>query len=154
MNKKYYIIQFSYKKIIINDLIEDELYSELRKEPDDCNFSGFVFNKDNNDYLCVSSFNGYINIWDLYNKQIFGTINSHNCKFTNIIQWNNKYIIVVDHQNKSLKIFDSEEKKIISNISGEHNKDALSIKKINHPVYGESLLTGGKKGSIKLWIIN
>ena len=28
-NNKYYIIQFSYKKIIINNLLEDELYSEL-----------------------------------------------------------------------------------------------------------------------------
>ena len=31
-NNKYYIIQFSYKKIIINNLLEDELYSELINE--------------------------------------------------------------------------------------------------------------------------
>ena len=30
-NNKYYIIQFSYKKIIINNLIEDELYSKLKQ---------------------------------------------------------------------------------------------------------------------------
>jgi len=65
-NNKYYIIQFSYKKIIINNLMEDELYSELKQEPEESHFSGFIYNKDNNDYLCSSSKNGYTNIWDLY----------------------------------------------------------------------------------------
>ena len=69
-NNKYYIIQFSNKKIIINNLLEDELYSELINEPEENHFSGFIYYKDNNDYLCSSSSNGYINIWDLYNKNI------------------------------------------------------------------------------------
>ena len=33
-NNKYYIIQFSKNKIIINNLLEDELYSELSNEPE------------------------------------------------------------------------------------------------------------------------
>ena len=32
-NNKYYIIQFSFEKIIINNIIEEELYSELKQEP-------------------------------------------------------------------------------------------------------------------------
>ena len=74
-NSKYYIIQFSFKKILINNLLEDELYSELIQDPEDNHFSGFLFNKDNNDYLCSSSSIGYINIWDLYNKSIYKSIN-------------------------------------------------------------------------------
>jgi len=31
---KYYIIQFVYQKIIINNLLEDELYSELSNKPE------------------------------------------------------------------------------------------------------------------------
>ena len=73
-NNKYYIIQFS-NKIIINNLIEDELYSELKQEPESCHCSGFIYEKENNDYLCSSSYIGYINIWDLYNKTIFKVIN-------------------------------------------------------------------------------
>ena len=95
-NNKYYIIQFSYEKIIINNLIEDELYSELKQEPETDHFSGFIYNKDNNDYLCSSSDNGYINIWDLYNKNIFKVIDTKGCKLAHIIQWNKKYIIVAD----------------------------------------------------------
>ena len=42
-NNKYYIIQFSCKKIIINNLIEDELYSELIQEPESSHYSGFIY---------------------------------------------------------------------------------------------------------------
>ena len=55
-----------------------ELYSELSNEPETDHFSGFIYYKDNNDYLCSSSYKGYINIWDLYNKKIYKTINTFN----------------------------------------------------------------------------
>ena len=153
-NNKYYIIQFCYLKIIINDLIEDELYSELKQEPETDHFSGFIYNKNDNDYLCSSSKNGYINIWDLYNKNIFKIINTNNCKLAHIIQWNNKYIIVADVNNKSFKVIDLEENKIIFDIGGQHTNEVKSIKKIYHPLYGESLLSAADDNIIKLWTIN
>ena len=152
-NNKYYIIQFSFGKIIINNLIEDELYSELIQEPEDCHLSGFIYEKENKDYLCSSSGNGYINIWDLYNKKIFKVININNCYLVHIIEWNNKYIIVADCDNKSFKIIDLEENKIICDINGQHTDEVLCIKKVYHPLYGESLLSGARDNSIKLWII-
>ena len=152
-NNKYYIIQFSYLKIIINNLLEDELYSELKQEPETDHFSGFIYNKDNNDYLCSSSFNGYINIWDLYNKKIFKIINTNKCKLAHIIQWNEKYIIVADVNNKSFKIIDLEENKIISDIGGQHTDEVKCIKKVYHPIYGESLLSSSDDKTIKLWTI-
>ena len=104
-------------------------------------------------YVCSSSKNGYINIWDLYNKNIFKIINTNNCKLAHIIQWNNKYIIVADVNNKSFKIIDLQENKIISDIGGQHTKGVICIKKIYHPLYGESLLSGGDDNIIKLWTI-
>ena len=152
-NNNYYIIQFSYKKIIINNLLEDELYSELKQEPETDHFSGFIYNKDNNDYLYSSSSNGYINIWDLYNKKIFKIININNCKLAHIIQWNNKYIIVADVNNKCFKVINLDENKIIDDFKGEHTKEMACIKKLYHPLYGESLLSAGGDNTIKLWII-
>ena len=151
---KYYVIQFSFKKLLINNLIEDELYSELIQEPESYHYSGFIYNKDNNDYLCSSSRNGYINIWDLYNQKIFTIINTNICLLTHIINWNNKYIIVTDYDNKSFKIIDLEELKVMSIIAGQHNQEVICIKKINHPIFGESLLTAGEDNIIKLWAIN
>ena len=151
-NNKYYIIQFSYKKIIINNLLEDELYSELSNEPENDHFSGFIYYKDNNDYLCSSSSNGYINIWDLYNKKIYKTINTNGCKLAHIIEWNKKYIIVADYNNKSFKIIDIDNNSIY-NINTEHLKELVCVKKIIHPKYGESLLSADRDKTIKLWTI-
>ena len=152
-NNKYYIIQFSFEKIIINNLIEDELYSELKQEPESDHLSGFIYERENNDYLCSSSDNGYINIWDLYNKKIFKVINIDKCNLAHIIEWNNKYIIVADYNNKSFKIIDLEENKMICDINGQHTGQLACIKKIYHPIYGESLLSAAVDNTIKLWII-
>ena len=150
-NNKYYIIQFSFEKILINNLLEDESYFELKQEPENNHLSGFIYEKENNDYLCSSSYNGYINIWDLYNKIIFKVINLNKCVLAHIIEWNNKYIIVADYNNKSIKIIDLEENKIICDINGQHTDEVITIKKIYHPIYGESLLSAGRDNTIKLW---
>jgi len=152
-NNQYYIIQFTKKKIMINNLLDNELYSELIQEPENDHFSGYIYNRNNNDYLCSSSYNGYINIWDLNNKKISKIINTNNCRLAHIIEWNNKYIIVADVNNKSFKIIDFDENKIISDIGGQHTGEVKCIKKIYHPFYGESLLTCGQDKSIKLWTI-
>jgi len=136
---------------MINNLLEDELYSELIQTPERSYLSGFIYYRSNNDYLCSSSNIGYINIWDLYNKNIFKTIDTNNCKLSHIIEWNNKYIIVANYYNKSFKIIDLEENKIISDIGGQHKDEVTSIKKIYHPIYGESLLSCGRDNYIKFW---
>ena len=150
IDNKYYVIQFSYKKIIINSLLEDELYAELSNGKNNDHYSGFLFSQNNNDYLCTSSGLGYINIWDLYNKKIYKTINTNGCKLAHIIEWNKKYIIVADVNNKSFKIINIDDGTIY-NINTEHKKELTSIKKVNHPIYGESLLTAGGDKTIKLW---
>ena len=152
-NNKYYIIQLANKKIIINNLLEDELYSELIHQHEGNHYSGFIYNIDNNDYLCSSSNNGYINIWDLYNKNIFKVINTNKCNLFHIIQWNNKYIIVADFDNNCFKIINLENE-IIKDIEKQHTDSVICIKKIYHPKYGESLLSAACDNTIKLWSIN
>ena len=152
-NDKYYIIQLSYEIVIINNLLEDDIYSEFKQEKEESYFSGFIYNKDDNEYLCFSSSKGFINVYDLYNKKILKIIDIKKCKLAHIIQWNEKYIIVADFNNNSFKIIDFEQDKIISDIGGQHKGYVTSIKKINHPVYGESLLSAGCDKTIKLWSI-
>ena len=150
-NNKYYIIQFTFKAILINSILDDELYCELIQEPEDNHLSGFIYNIDNIDYLCSSSYNGYINLWDLFNKSIYKVINTNDCVLSNIIQWNNQYFIVADYDNKSFKIVDIEKEKIVKDITGQHTDKVPCVKKIYHPLYGESLLTAGQDNTIKLW---
>ena len=147
---QYYIIQFSSKKIVINNLLEDELYAELKQEPESEHKCGFIYNKDFTEYLCSSSDNGYINFWDLEKKIIFKIIHTKDCSLCYITKWNNKYIIAADYTNKSFKIIDIENE-VIVNKAGQHTKNVICVKKINHPLYGESLLTASNDETIKLW---
>ena len=92
-------------------------------------------------------------MWDLYDKKIFKTIFIKNCYLTSLIKWNNKYLIVADYGNKSFKIINIEEYRVICDIRGQHYNSLLYIKKINNPIYGESLLSSLEDKIIKLWII-
>ena len=152
INNNYYILSLTEKNIIINNLNGIERF-ELKKEPEDSHLCGFIYNKDNNDYLCSSSINGYINIWDLYNKKIFKVINTESCYLGYIIEWNSKYIIVADYYNKSFKIVDKDNGKTISDIGGQNKKHVICVKKMYHPIYGESLLSASEDFTIKLWNI-
>jgi len=151
--EKYYIIQLANKKIIINDLLDEDIFFELMKDPEHNHYSGFAYSEEENDYLCTSAQNGYINIWDLYEKKLFKVIRTNQCQLLHIIQWNNKYIIVADSLNKSFKIIDLKIDKAISNIGGKHTGNVICVKKVNHPIYGEALLTSGYDKTLKLWTI-
>ena len=137
-NNKYYIVQLAYKKIKINNIIEDELYAELIDKNEYYHYSGFIYTRKKIDYLCSSSSNGYINIWNLFNKKLFKFINTINCCLFHIIRWNSHYIIVADYTNKSFKVIDLYSGEIIKDFNGYHNDAVKCIKKIFHPLYGES----------------
>ena len=153
-NNKYYIIQFSYMKIFINNLLENELYAELTQEQKLSHYSGFIYETNEDKcYLYSSSKNGFINIWDLYNKKLINNININGSILCHIIQWDEKYAIVADYNGKSFKIIDIQSFSVVKDINGGHNKEVKSIKKIKHPIYGDSLLSAGNDYTIKLWCI-
>ena len=151
-NSQYYIIQFGNESIVINNLLRNELYSKFIQKPEGLHYSGFIYKKNDNEYLLSCSTNGYINIWDLYNKNIYKTINSDNCRLMSIIEWNDKYVIVSD-LNNSIIIIDIEKLNIVHKIEGKYTEGIKCIKKIYHPTYGECLLSTGRDKIIKLWII-
>ena len=153
LDKKFYIIQFSYMKIHINELIENNLYAELSQEQKLSYYSGFVYEKEDKCLLFSSTKNGYINIWDLYNKKLINNINISGNILCHIIQWDDNYAIVANYNGKSFKIIDINNFNVVKNIDGEHNKEIKSIKKIKHPQYGDSLLSAGNDHVIKLWCL-
>ena len=68
-----------------------------------------------------------------------------------IINWNYKYVVVADLINSAFKIFDIELGEVISIY--KHNDSLVSVKKIFHPIYGESLLSAARDEKIRLWSI-
>jgi hypothetical protein len=153
-NNNNYLIQFSYKKILINnlDIKNNELYAKLSQEPENEHYSGFLYSKEDVEYLCTSCYNGFIHIWDLYNKKNISIIDTKTI-LCHIIQWNEKYAIAASYENKSFIIIDLEEKKIYNDINVEHTLEVKCVKKMIHPDFGECLLTAGRDNIIKLWTL-
>ena len=143
------ILQIAKHEIIISNLFTKEIYYSIK-----CQYiyNAFIIYKDNNskkyDYLYVLREN-YISIFDLDNKILIKEIRIYLGDLSKFIKWNNKYVIFIDKRDNSLKIIDITLYKVITVIN---QVDTLNnIKKIKHPIYGESLLVSGK--GISLWTI-
>ena len=141
-------------KILITNLLDDDdIYAELTQEQKLSYYSGFIYEKKAEDkvYLYSSSKNGFINIWDLYDKVLIKNINITGSILCHIIQWNDKYAIVANYNGKSFKIINLETLNVEKDIGDSHSKEVKSIKKFRHPSLGDSLLTAGNDNMIKLW---
>ena len=157
-NKNNYIIQFAENKIIISNLLENEKDNELVNKEEAPHYNGFIKCTENIDYLYSSSKNGYIHIWNLYNSELLDIINvnPNQQPLSNIIYWNHNYTIAADYNNCSFKIVSKDQTNYNINITEIkinhiHRGQLAYIKKINHPIYGESLLSAATDNTIKLW---
>ena len=156
IKEDYNIIQFHNRGIIIDNIFKDNSFVldyQFIKIKYIC---GFIYQKDNKDFLFSITQLGDIKIWNLMEKQYYKSINLgmkivYELSYT--IQWNYKYAIVSDKYNNALIIIDLEKERIISVIKGEQLEDVECIRKVNHPIYGECLLSYSINSTIKLWRI-
>ena len=153
-DKQNYLIQFSYKKILINNVEKgkDELYAKLIHEPENEHYCGYIFPKENSELLCTTCYNGFVHIWDLYTKKLVNIIDTK-IILCYILPWNERYSIAADFENNSFVIIDLDEKKVYNGPKNEHNMEVKCVKKIRLSKYGESLITAGRDHVIKLWSI-
>ena len=152
-----YLIELCEKKIVITNFIQNNIYAKLINT--DLYilkyYSGFIYSIENKkNYLCCSTSNGYIIIWDLINKTLINYCKISKFELYHIIQWNQKYAIVSGGNTKLIKIFDLEKSENLDNIITNHHSSVNCVKKINHPKYGEALLSCGNDHKIKLYILN
>jgi WD40 repeat protein len=153
-DQQNYLIQFSFKKIVINNLEKgkDEIYAKLIHEPENEHYSGYLFSNENSEFLCTTSYNGFIHVWNLYTKKLSNIIDTK-IILCHIIQWNEKFAIAADFENKSFVIIDLDEKKIFKGKQIEHKMEVKCVKKIMHSELGECLITAGRDHTIKLWAL-
>ena len=87
--KNDYIISLCYEKISIYNLLNNELYGNLttniKQSCGDYYLSGFI--SYDNKYLYTSSKEGYINIWNLYEKILVKNIFLQSSSLFKIIPW-------------------------------------------------------------------
>ena len=112
-------------------------------------YSGFIYKEKNKDILCNNKSGGEIQFWDLYDKTLIQFINVGKGHLTKLIKWSEKYIISVNYLI-NFRIIDISQKKAISSIGN----GIIDINKINHPIYGESLIVATSKNRINLYVID
>ena len=99
--KDIYIVACCYQKIEIYNILTGELYGNLATEINDsCGdyyFSGFIAN--DNKHLFTSSYEGFINIWDLYEKKLIKTIKFSSSFFKIIL---GQYILTIQKIKKMI----------------------------------------------------
>ena len=153
----YYMIEFCDGKICVVNLFEDEIFLELKTKNNNekyCN--GFLFNNKNNgerEYLCSCGWSGNVYIINLEEKVLENIVETNIFNGIGyIMHWSDNVAIGTDVMSKGLVVIDLKSFKIVSYYYHIHNEGIILIKKLNHTVYGESLLVCSNDGVIKLWI--
>ena len=101
--------------------------------------------------LIESSGDGYIRIWNFHSGHLLNKIQASEVYLYCMCLWNNDYLFIGSRE-KTIILLDLKSETIIKKIK-DNNKDIITIKKINHPQYGECLITQGKYNEqIKLWV--
>ena len=154
LNKNDYIIQLGDGFVSINYLQNNDIYFKIEiGKYLHIFYAGLIYSINDKDYLCTLMEQGMVSIINLYDKQTIKNIYLRSSSLKYIIEWNNKYLIIADDENKSIKIFDLNLFVVISDIKIKNVDSVKCIKKIYHPINGKSLLTASDEGVIKLWII-
>ena len=109
-----------------------------------------IDNKEEKIKLIESCKNGYIRIWDFHFGILSKKIRVSYNGLSGICLWENEYLFV-GCDDKTIKLVDYNNEKIIKELTG-HNNKIVSIKKINHPRYGKCLFSQALiLDPIKIW---
>ena len=159
-NNENYLICLATDKIIFINFIKNIKEKEITTKEKNTFNCGIIFNEiidnDEKSYLCCTSSTGHILVFDLEEGNITCDIllKPFTHRVYDILPWNDKYIIIADCLDNGFLIFEYKfGGKIIgiSNITGLDEDDIECIRKINHPEYGECVVTASHKNLIKIY---
>lgn len=147
-----YLIQCSLGRVLIYNLENKNLFKILSKNGNSTihNSACLIKNKDKIDYLYVGNVNGLIDVYDLNTFQLKTSIKYGKSYYYHLLSWNNRYIFVAEKSNSLIIIIDTLTNRIISLLQ-KHESFVISLKKIIHPIYGESLLSCDLNNQLFLW---
>ena len=154
INQKHNIIQCGKKKILIIEFPKNNIYFSFEsdeKYPN--NLGAIVFKNNNRDILAVSASYGLVQILDLATKIIVKKIIFDNAHLYSFVKWNDRYLLLNDCRQRKIIVFDMKnDYEIKSKVLCPEMYFDRFIKKIVHPIYGESILSIGTDWKIKLFV--
>lgn len=152
--QKHNIIQCGKNKILISEFPANNTYHILETdEKHPYNLAGIVFKNKNRDILAVSATYGLIQFLDLATKTLVKVFESEDVHLYSFIRWNDDYLLINDCLQRRILILDmKKDYRIKSKVLCPQMHFDRFIKKVDHPLYGESILSIGIDFKIKLFI--
>ena len=150
---KNYIITGNSDSVISYDYNINEVYHKYREYGIRGHPEIIVKNVNDIIKLIESSGDGNLRIWNFHSGELLTCINvCEKNSLNGICLWNDDYLFVGSNDH-TIKLVELNNGLIVKNLSG-HNDDVVGIKKINHPQFGECLISQGwESDQIKIWLI-
>ena len=149
--KEYFIINANNIDVKSYEFSTGNLYHRYKTTPSTWHMSAIVNDVKDKQILIESDGNGYIRLWDFNTAELLKAVYSKvSLNLRGICLWNDRYLFASGNDNQ-VKLFDLEEGLLIQSFKG-HTSTVCTIEKINHPLYGECMLSQALEGKIKLWV--
>ena len=153
---EHHIIQCGKSNILVSQLKKDTNYSVKTDEKYANNLCGMVYKKNGQDLLIVSATRGLLTFIDLKKRT---EVKIPNVKreytevfFYNFVRWNEQYILLYEAMQRRILVLDTDnDYKIVSKVLCPEMYYDRFIRKVDHPVYGESILSVGIDWKVKLY---
>ena len=154
-SSKIYILTANNCNVKSYDYKRNKIYQTYRDWNNKfCHRTIIIYENDNIIKLVESCQDGYIRIWNFHSGQLLNKIYVNTKDLIGTYLHYNKYLFVGCEEG-NMKLIELNKGKIIKNFENKKSSGyVITIKKINHPNYGECLITQSiQSGEIKLWII-
>ena len=153
-NSIHNIIQCSKKKLFISQFPGNTTYFTLETTDKYLYLlGGIVFQNKGKDVFVFSSSFGLIQVLELVTKTIVKSIEFDKVQLYSFVKWNDRYLLINDCFQKRIIVMDiKDDFKIYSKVLCPQMHFDRFIKKVYHPLYGESILSIGTDWKIKLFV--
>ncbi len=150
INNKNYIITGNYYDVKSYDYNENKLYYKYFDQYSKDHNCAIINDTEEIIKLIESSKDGNVRVWDFHTGKLINKISVSNNILFDLCLWDNKYLFVGCGE-EIIKLIDL---KIGKKIKTLHDfNSVISLKKINHPQYGQCLISQGNEiEQIMLWI--
>jgi len=148
---KNYIITGNFGNCKSYNYKKNKIYKIYNDNDCNCHDSIIINDKEEIIKLIESSEDGNIRIWNFHSGELIKKIKVSGKSLYSIILWNNEYIFA-GCEDETIKLINLKNGKVIKSLIG-HNDFVITLKKVIHPIYGESLISQSNDGKMKLWKI-
>ena len=139
---KYYILTGNIGYVKSYDYSENKLYYKYYDPGNNRGHDSIAIDNSKEVIkLIESSGDGFIRIWKFHNGLLINKIYTGNNELRGLCLWNNNYLFVGSTDN-TIKLIELKNGLIIKSLIG-YNNEVCTIKKINHPTFGECIITQG-----------